>query len=169
MTKISQYKVTHEDDKDIYFIKDSRDRYYTVTVNINNIFDYTVKLDDYTIYTDEFKQKYNETTDEEKVYTNIELFIKMINNKDYSMAYSHINDEFKNNNFGDVNKFISYITDRFYDFNTIESVSNSNKDGKYYICQITLKNGANNSSEEKEETFIIKLDEDTNFEISFSL
>ena len=44
--------------------------------------------------------------------TNINKYIEMINNKDYTAAYSVLDETFKNNYFGTVNNLEQYINKR---------------------------------------------------------
>ena len=84
-TTMVKYGVNEKDNYTEYIIVDNFDNYYTIKEN--GIMDYTILLDNYTIKTEEFITTYNKASDAKKVATDIEIFIKMINNKDYKNAY----------------------------------------------------------------------------------
>ena len=127
--------------------------------------EYTVKLDTYTIMTDKFKEEYLSGNDNKKVIMNIDKFIQMINNYDYKAAYEVLNDTFKQNNFGSEESFKQYMQNTYYRYNSI-SIKDFSKQNNVYIYQITITN-KQNDKEQKEMNIIMKLNSETNFEMSF--
>lgn len=150
-----------------YVCFDNHNNYYTIKVN--SVMDYKIILDDYTIETERFIELYNNLDEEKKVYTNIEKFIKMINNKDYSAAYSVLDDEFKKQNFKKVSLFKDYIQNNFFDYINVENISEFKQTGMYYICKVEMTTGSSLSAEQDVKTFIMELTEGTGFRMSFSI
>lgn len=167
---ISKYSVDIQDDYTEYVIKDDFNNIYKIKEE--SIMNYKIMLDDYTIKSDEYVEKYNELKNEEKVQANAQIFLKMINTKDYKHAYGLLNNEFKQNKFETQEKFEKYIKENFFEYN-IKNNSGSGVDisqeGGYYIYNMTVSNNSSSVAENKKITFIIKLKEGTDFEMSFSM
>lgn len=163
---LASYNVTSYDSYMEYVCLDTSGNCYTfyaiATMN------YTIRLDDYTILSDDYIELYNSATDEEKIQTDIEMFFKMINTKDYNAAYEILNDTFKTNNFATVDEFKEYAQNDFFDNTTITTVTDLTESGGYYVCTITTTN-TSDTSETGEETFIVSLGEGTDFELSFTV
>ena len=85
------------DGKAEYVCKDQYNNVYIF--DINSIFDYKIKLDNYTILTDKFKTEYQNANDSKKIQMNTDRFIQMINRHDYKSSYNCISNDFKNNYF----------------------------------------------------------------------
>ena len=165
---LSKYEAEAYDEYTQYTCEDTNKNIYTFTEN-EAIMDFTVQLDDYTIPTDEFIELYNSATDEEKVQTDIEMFFKMINTKDYNAAYEILNNTFKESNFATVDEFKEYAQNNFFDNTTITTVNELTESGGYYVCTITTSSGSSSAAESGEETFIVSLGEGTDFEMSFTV
>ena len=152
----------------IYKFTDEENNYYTIEVKdiveIQN-----VKLDDYTVKNEEYIEKYNKLSDEEKVKTNLDNIIKMINSKDYDNLYNLLNNVFKNNNFDNIDKFKNFINERTFDYNVLTVNKIEQNSENIYVSNITLASGNNLSAEYKDLAIIMKLNENDNFEISFEL
>ncbi len=162
---LAKYNVQYEEEKttSTYKILDNYENYYVFYVSDDNICDYRVELDDYTIETDEFKNSYNSASDEEKVKTDVQKFIKMINSADYSNAANLLDNTFKQNNFVNISEFRQYVNQHFKN-HQINSTKEFEKSGSYYICTIELEKDL----EKSEETFIVQLKEGTQFILSFT-
>lgn len=164
---MKKYKINSYDDYKEYVIIDANGNYYRFREN--NVMDYTVMLDVYTIDLPEFLEQYNSAKDEQKVSLNIEKFIQMINAKDYESAYNLLDDTYKANNFKTLDEFEKYIQDNFHNYNTIDSTGNVSKEGKYYICTAYLRNTKFMDNEPIERSFVISLGEGTDFKMSINL
>ena len=123
-----------------------------------------MKLDSYTIESQENIQKYNTLTDTNKVSANIRKIIEAINNKDYNYIYNKLNEEYKNNKFPNINQLINYINNNFYDVNLVGN-GTAELEANVYIAKIQI---TSNKSEIKQVTILVRLLEGTDFEISFS-
>ena len=95
--KFKGYAIISNEDNKIY---ECRDTAYNIDKIIErNAAEFTIELDDYTILSEEFLKLYDEANVTKKVSTNVEQFIKIINNQDYTQAYELLNESFKNSNF----------------------------------------------------------------------
>ncbi len=158
------------------FIKDEQDEYteYICMDNSNNylIFrvtdgiNYTLLLDEYTVDINNAVEKYNKSDIQKKVALNINKFITAINDKNYNYSYSILADSFKQNKYPNINEFKKYIQNNFYEENTV-TYNEFTQQGSNYVYKITLKD--KNSGSFKDVTIVMKLKEDTKFEMSFSI
>lgn len=162
---IQEYKIIKENDYTEYIFKDDKDNYYIFRET--SIMQYEVMLDNYTIESNEFIKKYNDTTQEGKTLLNIDKLFKSINNKDYTFAYNLLSSNFKNNYFVTQESFEKYIKSTFYNKNEIEYVNFSEVSGLYQY-EVIVKN-KEDSTQSITKTFIIKLNEGTDFELSFNV
>lgn len=134
----------------------------------NSFMNYNVRLDNYTIITENYKNKYNKLDNESKAKTNVDMFIKMINSSDYRHAYNKLDETFRNNNFGSVENFESYIKENFFENNYL-IVDKIEQKGEYYAVNTTLKRDTSSAADSKNKNFVIKLNEGTNFVMSFEI
>ena len=122
----------------------------------------------YTIKTEEFITTYNKASDAKKVATDIEIFIKMINNKDYKNAYECLSSEFKQNYFKTIDEFKNYVQKNFYDTNYI-TIKNVQTKSNVYTCTANIKSGVGVAADDMDKNFIIKLNPNAEFELSFEV
>lgn len=164
---LSKYSVNMKDDYTEYILVDNYNTSYTVKAR--GIWDYTIRLDNYTIKIDTYEENYKKLSEEQKVQTNVNIFLQMINTKDYSHAYTLLDERFKNNNFDTLDKFKEYVNNNFfnYNINTTSDIS-INKEGNNYIYETTIRSGAGSAAETKKLTIIMQLQEGTNFKMSFN-
>ena len=162
---ITKYQVNEYNDYTQYVCLDKENGYYFFR-DFNNG-ESEIILDTYTIDLPEFLEKYNKAEDEQKVGYNIEKFVSAINEEDYKYAYNVLDESFKQKNMPSQADFEKFVKDNFYANNTVEH-NDVEKQGNLFVYTITLKN-ANNESEQKELTVIMKLEEETDFVMSFSI
>lgn len=137
----------------------------TFTIKINSPFEPEIQLDDYTIETDEFKTKYEQSSNQVKVVTNIDKFMKMLNSCDYQTAYNLLDDTYKTNNFPTLNSYVTYVKNNFWSIYTIDSIS---EQGSYFVVTLTTKQRASASSAIKTNQIIMALNQGTDFKMSFA-
>ena len=159
---IQKYSTNTKDDYEEYIIVDTNNNYYIIEEY--SVMDFKMKLDSYTIESQENIQKYNTLTDTNKVSANIRKIIEAINNKDYNYIYNKLNEEYKNNKFSNINQLINYINNNFYDVNLVGN-GTAELEANVYIAKIQI---TSNKSEIKQVTILVRLLEGTDFEISFS-
>ena len=166
MGLIKYSKDKDKNGKTKYTFCNSYGDYYTL-INVQNNVKYEIFLDNYTIMSDEDIDKYKKASNKNKVYTNIQNFIYMINNKDYESAYKVLDEDFKDVNNLTMQNFKEYITNKLFDYNYISSSSNfaESEDGQY-IMTLIVKNKIAVAADQKEIRFVVILGEDTNFKIA---
>ena len=162
---------------------DESDPYYTRYVCLDNngnyfiikkddqLMKYSIILDIYTIPVKEVTEKYNNSNNAQKTAINIEKFKQMINLKDYNSAYNVLDETFRNNNFGSVEKFEKYIKQNWPEYISIKC-SNYNEVNDVGTMDIKITERGVYEEELNrviEKTFIVKLLDDNNFVMSFNV
>lgn len=165
-TTMIKYGINDKDNYIEYNVVDIFDNYYTIKEN--GIMDYTIMLDNYTIKSNDFINIYNKASDAQKVATNVEIFMKMLNNKDYKNAYACLSNEFKQNYFKTIDEFKNYVRENFYDTNYI-SISNVQTKSNVYTCTANIKSGISIAADDMNKNFIVKLNQNSEFELSFEV
>lgn len=148
-----------------YVITDTAGNYYIFRETAP--MEYTLILDTYTIDIPEFTEKYKVSNDQEKVILNLNKFMLAINDGDYKYAYSVLADSFKKNNFPNYETFENYAKNNFFKENKFEYSRFGDEAGTYYTYTVKITNGTANNSITK--TFIILLQEGTDFKLSFNV
>lgn len=154
--------INFKEDYKEYVCIDKQGRYYifceTEPMNIS------IKLDTYTLMSEKFKETYDSSPNEKKVSMNVNKLLEMIKNKDYYNIYDILDENFKNNNFKDIEAFRQYIKQNYndnftYEFGTIEQYND------VYVQTINLKF----ENQEKQKRFIVKLLDNREFIFSFEV
>lgn len=128
---------------------------------------YTILLDNYTIKTQDFIDKYNELSATNKVGTNIDKIFKMLNNKEYEQIYDCLSDAYKANNFETYTKFENYIKEKFFNYNYIGETK-VQEEQQYYVANVKYSNGNGSAAEYRKISIIMRLDDDAEFTIAFA-
>lgn len=147
-----------------YICQDQRNNYYVF--NVNEPCDYDVMLDIYTVDIEEFTNKYNTATNENKVSMNVEKVEAALNNKDYKYVYDKLDETFKNNNYPNLQDFENYMNSNLFNINNLEYVSVA-EEGNVYVYKVNIVDNQNNENT-KPMTIIMQLQEGTDFVMSFS-
>lgn len=163
---IDSYAVSKKEGYTEYRIMDNYGNMYTF--NVTNLLNYTMKMDDYTIPTDEFIQQYNSAGVQEQVSLNIGKFFSMLNAKDYDSAYACLAEGFKQNYFPTVDDFKKYAEENFFKGNKLEGVSFENE-GETYMLTIKVSDYRGRDTRVVEKTIIMQLNEGTDFVMSFNV
>ena len=150
-----------------YTLVDTYQNNYIIKTKLSPM-NYTMYLDNYTIKSDGYENRYSRLNNESKVSTNASIFMFMINTGDYSHAYELLDDNFKNNNFKTLELFEKYVSSKFFDYN-IATINSVKQKGNYYVCDIELRNNNSSASETKDLEIIMKLEEGTDFVMSFNI
>ena len=162
--KLKRYQKNENNDYAQYVGVDENGDY--IIFRLNSVINYNVILDTYTINLPEFTERYNKASDEEKVLLNIQKCFAAINDKDYNYVYSKLDNTFKSNNFKTLADFQKYISSNFFEKNEI-SASNARKQGDIYMYDIKIRNEEGTKSITK--TFVMRLNENTDFVMSFGI
>lgn len=166
---IDKYQIINEEgenNKYEYVITDKDGRYYIF--NISAVMQYTVILDTYTLDLPQFIEKYNSSSDEEKVLLNIQKVFEAINDGDYRYVYNKLDPTFRQTNFPTEDSFATYVKQNFYENNSL-SYSNYKTSGDLHIYEMKIKDKENEANPEKTKTFIMQLKEGTDFVMSFNV
>lgn len=151
----TEYKI-QDDNNNIYIIKE-----YSHT-------DFSIILDNYTITSQEEKDKYLKLTAKEKVVYNIEKVFQMLDNKDYIAVYNLLDTGFKNTNFKTYEAFKAYAQENFFDNNILGNIT-VEEQGENYIIIVPYKDGVSSAAKKNKKTFVMRLLEETNFVMSFEV
>ena len=162
-----KYKVDENNNITEYIMENEYKDQYVIFVNKNELS--KVRLDNYTILTENYIDDYNSLDNSSKSHTDVDIFLKMINSKDYKKAYEKLKETEKNGNLDSLDKFREYIENNFYETNYLDvNYVEENDDGNY-IVNTTLKNNISSAADSMEKNFVVKLNEGTDFVISFEI
>lgn len=132
------------------------------------ILNYEILLDSYTIISDNFKETYDSSNEEYKVAMNIDKWIQMLNNRDYTNAYNVLDETFRNNNWGSEEAFEQYMRENFPLHYDVEYTTYSSE-GSTYVRQINLTDITGETEGTISLNIIIQLKDNYEFVMSFSL
>lgn len=164
--QIIKYMVNSYDDYTEYVCMDNNQNYYIFKEIA--VMNYTFKLDTYTIPTDNFTTTYKVANNQKRVMMNIDKWVQMLNTRDYRAAYEVLNETFRNNNFGSEEQFTAYMRQN-YPLHYKIKFSDFSEQGNTYVQHITLTDITSVNEEEKQLDIIMKLEEDIDFVMSFSV
>ena len=162
---IKEYGINKLLDGTEYICQDQYDHAYTFKET--SIMKFSAKLDNYTIESEETKQKYKEAKEQKKVAMNIDKWISMLNNKDYKAAYGVLDETFRNQYFESVDDFEQYMKDIFPAYMGVELMEYSKESG-LNIQKVILYGYTGDKSWSKPETIIMQLS-DEGFKMSFRI
>lgn len=132
------------------------------------VMDFTVKLDTYTIDTEEFIEKYNNSSNAQKTQMNLEKIFQALNRHDYEYIYNKLDNTFKSNNFPALPDFENYMKNTFYNANKVE-YGDFNEQSDTYIYETKITDNSEENENILEKIFMMKLGEGTDFTISFNV
>lgn len=161
---IKKYSIESYNEYVQYICQDAEGKNYIFSVQYP--MEYTVMLDTYTTGTPYFKSKYNQTTDQNKAKMNLEKIQEALNNKDYKYIYNKLNQNFKANNFAKEAQLEEYIKNNFFEKNEI-TYNTVEQQGEAWLFNAKLSNAQ--GKEQKGINLVVKLNEGTEFEMSFSI
>ena len=161
---LKEYSIQNGEANNQYICVDQIGNYYIFEQN--EMMNYTLKLDSYTIEIPEITEAYNNANTMKKVGYNIQRCIEAINNKDYSYIYGKLDNEFKNNNYKTLSDFEKTIKNKMYDSNLATTISSRNE-GITYIYELKITS-TKDENKNTNMTIIMQLKEGTDFVMSFS-
>lgn len=160
--EIKMYNKKEVNGKTEYICLDEKGKYYIFTKD--NIVNYNVILDTYTIDLPEFLEKYNSNKGEIKVGLNLQKIFDAIKNQDYKFVYNKLDETFRKNNFKTEEDFVKYAEQNFA--NCEFKYSSCEKTNTLYVAKVKI---TKNNGETKAKEFIMKLQEGTDFVMSFNV
>lgn len=163
---MKQYSKIEYDDYTEFICTDGYDNYYIF--DITNPGEYKVMLDSYTLDTTQFINKYDKSTNENKIALNADKIKNAINTKDYRYVYNKLNDSFKNNNYKTQESFSEYIKTNLFEYNNFE-YTEIKQEGDIYILNIKITDKTGKSNVTKMCNLIMQLKENRDFVMSFSI
>lgn len=163
---LREYKINRKEDYTEIICKDQYDNYYIF--NTKEVLNYNVRLDAYTIETEEIKNQYMNYSDQKKVSYNINKWVQMINNRDYENAYYLLNETFRNTNWNSLEDFTAYIKQNYPLYYKAE-YQQYKEYGTNHTQTIILKDIEGKNQNQKNITIIMKIEENMDFEMSFNL
>lgn len=165
--RFNEYLVNVEENFTQFVCKDQYENYYIFDEILPMQFD--LKLDTYTLTTENFIKTYKEANDIERVQLNVDKFVKMINSHDYINIYDYLSEGFKENYFRTESEFEEYIKSIFYRYNKVTYKDVTKKGSDIYIATIQIEDFTGENTEIKEFNIIIQLIDETNFVMSFEI
>ena len=129
--------------------------------------EYEVFLDSYTIDIPVFTEKYNNSTNENKVALNLEKIRGAINTKDYQYVYEKLDETFRKKNFDSLQKFKEYVQNNFFEYNDF-GYKEIKQEGKVYAASFDVSNSTDKEKYADSYNVIMRLDEKNKFVFSFS-
>ena len=163
--RCTKYLTNNYEDYEELVCQDQYQNTYVFT--ITGVNEYTIKLDTYTLMTDNFMNSYNSSEDKDKVLMNIDKWIQMLNSRDYKNAYNYLDETFRNNNFGSEENFENYMRQNYSSHYEFEFTNNSEDNG-VFVQDVNLKD-VSDENNIKTLTVIMQLKEDYNFVMSFEI
>ena len=148
---VSEYLVNVYDDYTEFVCKDKSGIIYIF--DAETPLKYTVKLDTYTIISDKYKSEYDSAETQKKVQMNIDKWVQMLNNRDYSSAYNLL-EKYMNENYS-LQYSITY--NEYKEENDIS------------IMSITLKDILGKNETTKDLKIIMQLNNNYDFVMSFEI
>lgn len=167
---IIEYLVNYYSDYTEYVCKDQNENLYIFKEK--GVRDFELLLDTYTITTEKFKQEYENANEQKKVMMNVDKWIQMLNNRDYTTAFNMLDETFRNNNFnGDENVFEEYMRNRYplhykASYGQFDKRLENIYSQQVFFKEIDEKAEAESS---KEINIIMKLNENAEFVMSFTM
>lgn len=163
---IVKHGITKQGQYGTYIFVDNNNNYYELVET--GIYEYAIILDNYTLESDELKEKYSKLSNQEKALSNVDKVMKLINTKSYEAVYKYLNQDFKNSNFPNIDIFVQYIKQNFFDNNIVGNITITNK-GDIYILTVPYKESLSSAAQQRQKTFMVRLGQGTNFELSFEI
>lgn len=163
--KLTKYQINRYDTYTQYICIDQFGNYYVF--NETAIMKYSVILDTYTIDLPQYTENYSKSNTTTKVVMCVDRFMKSINDENYEFAYSLLASGFKDNYFKTKEQFIAYAKQNLVGRDKITHKA-INSQEEIYLYTVMLEN-EENLVNAKELTFIVKLKEGTDFELSFEM
>lgn len=164
---LEKYLVNLKDEYSEYVCLDYMGNYYTFREK--GPLNYEVFMDNYTIDSEDFINKYNSSDEKTKAGLNVEKIFEALNKRDYAYVYEHLADSFKSNYYQDQNSFEEYMKENLYDYR-YKQYQEYKTEGNIQIFKLTVSDKKDEGQgNEKNMTIIMQLKEGTDFVMSFSI
>lgn len=164
--QLKKYLVNNYSDYNEFVCMDQYQNLYIF--DETNPMDFTLKLDTYTIPTENFTTTYQSASTQDKVMMNVDKWVQMLNNRDYTAAYNVLNETFRNNTFGSEEKFEAVMREKLPLHYAVE-YNKFSEEGKTYLLDITLTDITQKSEDSISISIFMQLNDDLDFVMSFSI
>lgn len=161
----TKYLVNNYDTYTQYVCQDKYENSYIF--NEKAPMDFTLQLDTYTIPTEKFTTTYNSSDNQKKVMMNVDKWVQMLNNRDYTSAYNLLDETYRNNAFGSEEQFETTMREKLPLHYKVE-YSNFSEENETYMIDITLTDITEEEEGSVQISVIMQLKEDLDFVMSFS-
>lgn len=161
---IVESSVKASDNNKQYTIVDTYGKTYIIKEY--NYTDYTVEIQEDNKENEEYLNKYLALSPKEKVEENIKRVYQLIDDKEYESVYNLLDSQFKSANFGTLEQFENYAKETFFDYNVLGKIS-IEEQGQNYVINVPYKDGYSSVAEKREKNFVMRLQENTDFILSF--
>lgn len=166
---ITDYFINYYDDYEEYVCTDKNGFYYIIKQDLKNCLNYEFTLDTYTVENDSFIKKYDNSSNQYKVGINIDKVISAINSKDFEFMYEKLDDSFKSKYFDDAGELGEFLKSNLFEFNKVSYVKFTENGNDIYTYNLKISSYDEENKEIKDMTIIMKLLENRDFIMSFSL
>lgn len=163
---LSKYFINNNDEYKEYVCKDVNNNLYIF--NVDKVTEYEVKLDTYTILTEEFKETYKSVNEQKKAQMNIDKWIEMLNNRDYKTAYEYLDKTFRENTFKSQEIFERYMRAK-YPLHYSTQYTDYDRNSNLEILTVKLTDITGKNKDVLELKIVIKLEEDFKYSMSFEI
>lgn len=163
-TAIVESSVKASDNSTQYTIVDTYGKTYIIKEY--KYTDYTIEIQEDNKENEEYLNKYLAVSPTEKVEENIKRVYQLIDDKEYESVYNLLDSQFKSSNFATLEQFENYAKETFFEYNVIGKIT-IQEQGQNYVINVPYKDGYSSVAEKREKNFVMRLQENTDFILSF--
>ena len=163
-TAIVESSVKASDNSTQYTIVDTYGKTYIIKEY--KYTDYTIEIQEDNRENEEYLNKYLALSPTEKVEENIKRVYQLIDDKEYESVYNLLDSQFKSSNFATLEQFENYAKETFFEYNVLGKIT-IQEQGQNYVINVPYKDGYSSVAEKREKNFVMRLQENTDFILSF--
>lgn len=163
-TAIVESSVKASDNSTQYTIVDTYGKTYIIKEY--KYTDYTIEIQEENKENEEYLNKYLALSPTEKVEENIKRVYQLIDDKEYESVYNLLDSQFKSSNFVTLEQFENYAKETFFEYNVLGKIT-IQEQGQNYVINVPYKDGYSSVAEKREKNFVMRLQENTDFILSF--
>lgn len=163
-TAIVESSVKASDNSTQYTIVDTYGKTYIIKEY--KYTDYTIEIQEDNKENEEYLNKYLALSLTEKVEENIKRVYQLIDDKEYESVYNLLDSQFKSSNFATLEQFENYAKETFFEYNVLGKIT-IQEQGQNYVINVPYKDGYSSVAEKREKNFVMRLQENTDFILSF--
>lgn len=149
-----------------YILRGSYNNYYVV--NYNNIMNYNLILDEYTILSQKYLEVYNSSFPTVQAKSCIDRVRRAIDDKNYRFIYEKYNITQKNKDFQNYTDFVNFIKQSFYEQNTFEYLDFENITNSIYKYQVKITDASEKVLSYRKVFMTVTLKDNADFEINIT-